>query len=108
VPLVATALFVAQQAGIEAHDNRWIGFVLLCLAGVPTTFFLLSAGLGYPWGQLERHWDGLEGWQRVVSSTVALVCGLATGAALVLITLSVVELDAEATEARPEPARVEP
>jgi hypothetical protein len=44
----------------------------------------------------------------VVSSTVALVCGLATGAALVLITLSVVELDAEATEARPEPARVEP
>lgn len=102
VPLVAGALFLAQLSGIALPDARWVGFVLLALSAVPTTAFLLTAAMGHPWTHLERDWNGLSGWQRLVSSSVALLCGLTTGAAVVLIILSVVELDARATE-EPEP-----
>ncbi len=59
---------------------------------------LLAAAAGHPWHQMERDWNGLPRWMRAISSAVALVCGLTTGAAVVLLSLSIAGLDAKATE----------
>ena len=104
VPLAAAALFLGHKAGFPLDHNRWLVAVLLALSAIPTSLHLLSAAAGHPWGQLEREWNGLHGWQRAVSSVVALACGLTTGAAVVLIVLAVAEIDAKATEENPSPA----
>lgn len=106
VPLVACALFFGHHAGFQLPERQWLGVLLLALSGIPTTMHLMTAAAGRPWQALERDWTGLQGWQRAMTSTVVLVCGVTAGAAVVLITLALIEVDAKATEeqAYPPPA----
>lgn len=103
VPLVAGALFVAQQVGLELPERRFVGSVLLALSAIPTTMHLLTAAAGKPWGELERGWNGLQAWERAISSTVALVCGLTAGAAVVLLVLSLATVSTDAEKIGPPP-----
>lgn len=104
VPIVAGSLSIAQNAGFDLPQHRWLGFVLLTMSAIPTSIFLLTAAAGRPWTHLEKEWDVLSDWQRAISGAVALLCGLTAGAAVVLILLSLVESTAgasEQTHARP-------
>lgn len=101
VPLVAGSLSIAQNAGFDLPQHRWLGFVLLTMSAIPTSIFLLTAAAGRPWTRLEQEWDVLSDWQRAMSGAVALLCGLTAGAAVVLILLSLVESTAGASEQTP-------
>lgn len=98
VPLVGIALILVQSVGLELPLQRPVGLLLLALSAIPTALHLFSAAAGHPWDQMERDWVVLPVWQRLLSSVVALACGLTTGAAVVMIVLALVEMDARARE----------
>lgn len=98
VPLLAATLFGAYEAGIRVPHEQTLALALLALSAIPTTVQLLTVAAGQPWNRLERNWSHLQGWQRAIASTVALFCGLTAGAAVVLLALSVLEVDAMAYE----------
>lgn len=98
VPLMAGALMSAQMAGVRIPEFPTLGALLLILSGIPSALHLFSAMAGLPWYAMERDWLALPTWQRWMSSVVALVCGITTGAAVVLFVLSLAEVDAKARE----------
>ena len=103
VPAVAWVLAWLKASG-PLQRETWLSMILVAMASIPTVMHLLTAAAGHPWEHLERDWHGLHGWQRAISSVVALFCGLTAGAAVVLLILSLAEFNAAATEPAPSQA----
>lgn len=96
VPLATLFLYGLKDLEPPTPEHLCLRGILHLIATIPVTLNLVTVITGMPWCEFERGWYGLPGWQRAISSVVALLCGLTTGAAVVLLVLLLGAMDPKA------------